>query len=233
MIKTFGTVDARSLEQLERCMAVGDADYGVLCADHHPGYSQPIGGAIAYEGHVSPSGVGYDIGCGNKAVRTDLTRADVDVEPVMREITRRISFGMGVPASERTDHPVLDEIRRADFAPQRKLAQLAESQLGTVGSGNHYVNLMEDEQGRIWVGVHFGSRGFGHKTASGFLALAQGLPFDGRAQEGEMDSPPVLFESDSELGQSYAAAMELAGDYAYAGRDVVVAKVLEILGGDA
>ena len=121
----------------------------------------------------------------------------------MGEITRRISFGMGVPAAERTDHEVLDAIRNADFAPQRKLVQLAESQLGTVGSGNHYVNVMEDEQGRIWVGVHFGSRGFGHKTASGFLALAQGLPFDGRAQEGEMDSPPVLFEVDSELGESY------------------------------
>ena len=77
--------------------------------------------------------------------------------------------------TERVDHPVLEKIRNADFAPQRKLAQLAESQLGTVGSGNHYVNLMEDEEGRIWVGVHFGSRGFGHKTASGFLALAQGL----------------------------------------------------------
>ena len=197
-IKTFGTVDQRSLEQLKRCMEAGDAEFGVLCADHHPGYSQPIGGGIAYEGYVSPSGVGYDIGCGNKAARTELTRADLDalggVEAVMGEITRRISFGMGVPAAERTDHPVLDGIRNADFAPQRKLAQLAESQLGTVGSGNHYVNLMEDEDGRIWVGVHFGSRGFGHKTASGFLALAQGLPFDGRATEGEMDSPPVLFE---------------------------------------
>ena len=62
-IKTYGTVDERSLEQLERCMAAGDAEYGVLCADHHPGYSQPIGGGIAYEGYISPSGVGYDIGC--------------------------------------------------------------------------------------------------------------------------------------------------------------------------
>jgi tRNA-splicing ligase RtcB len=174
--------------------------------------SQPIGGGIAYEGYVSPSGVGYDIGCGNKAVQTDFTRADFDVlggvEPVMREITRRISFGMGVPAQERTDHPVLAAIRTADFAPQRQLVQLAESQLGTVGSGNHYVNLMEDEDGRIWVGVHFGSRGFGHKTASGFLALAQGLPFDGRASEGEMDSPPVPFELDSELGESYEVLQE-------------------------
>jgi tRNA-splicing ligase RtcB len=151
----------------------------------------------------------------------------------MREITRRISFGMGVPAKERVDHPVLEKIRAAEFAPQGKLAQLAESQLGTVGSGNHYVNLMEDEAGRIWVGVHFGSRGFGYKTASGFLALAQGLPFGGRAAEGAMDSPPVLFEVDSELGQAYIAAMQLAGEYAYAGRDVVVSKVLDILGAEA
>jgi len=235
-IKTFGTVDQRSLAQLERCMEAGDAEFGVLCADHHPGYSQPIGGGIAYEGYVSPSGVGYDIGCGNKAARTELTRADLDalggVEAIMREITRRISFGMGVPAQERSDHPVLDKIRDADFSPQRKLHQVAASQLGTVGSGNHYVNLMEDEDGRIWVGVHFGSRGFGHKTASGFLALSQGLPFGGRASEGEMDSPPVLFKAGSELGESYVSAMELAGEYAYAGRDIVVDKVLEILGAE-
>ena len=236
-VKTFGPVDERSLAQLERCMDAGDAAYGVLCADHHPGYSQPIGGGIAYEGHVSPSGVGYDIGCGNKAARTALTRADLDglggVEAVMKEITRRISFGMGVAAQERVDHPVLDKIRKADFEPQRRLSRLAEEQLGTVGSGNHYVNLMEDEDGRIWVGVHFGSRGFGHRTASGFLALAQGLAFDARAKEGEMDSPPVLFPADSELGGSYVSAMELAGEYAYAGRDTVVAKVLEILGAEA
>jgi tRNA-splicing ligase RtcB len=236
-IKTFGPVDGRSLAQLERCMEAGEAEFGVLCADHHPGYSQPIGGGIAYEGYVSPSGVGYDIGCGNKAARTELTRADLDalggVENLMGEITRRISFGMGIPARERADHPVLDRIRHADFAPQRKLAQLAESQLGTVGSGNHYVNLMEDEQGFVWVGVHFGSRGFGHRTASGFLALAQGLPFEGKASGGEMDSPPVLFEVDSELGEAYVAAMELAGDYAYAGRDVVVSKVLGILGAES
>ena len=236
-IKTFGPVDTRSLEQLERCMQAGDAEYGVLCADHHPGYSQPIGGGIAYEGYVSPSGVGYDIGCGNKAARTDLRVDDLDalggVQALMREITNRISFGMGVPAQDRVDHPVLEKIRTADFAPQRKLVQLAESQLGTVGSGNHYVNLMADEDDRVWVGVHFGSRGFGHKTASGFLALAQGMKFGERAHEGEMDSPPVLFAVGSELGDAYVAAMELAGDYAYAGRDVVVDKVLEILGARA
>jgi tRNA-splicing ligase RtcB (3'-phosphate/5'-hydroxy nucleic acid ligase) len=244
-IKTFGPVDERSRKQLETCMKAGDADFGVLCADHHPGYSQPIGGAIAYEGYISPSGVGFDIGCGNKAVRTDMKRAGLDelggVGWVMAEIAKRVSFGMGVPAREKVDHPVLDEIEQAAFEPQRKLAGLARKQLGTVGSGNHYVNLFADEEDTVWVGVHFGSRGFGHKTASGFLALAQGLPFDDaerkrlglKLRQGEMDSPPVLFEVDSEVGQGYVEAMRLAGRYAYAGRDTVVDKVLEILGAGA
>jgi tRNA-splicing ligase RtcB len=170
-------------------------------------------------------------------VRTELTLTDLDalggVGAVMDEIVRRVSFGMGVAARERVDHPVLERIGEASFVPQRGLARLAADQLGTVGSGNHYVNLMEDESGHVWVGVHFGSRGFGHKTASGFLALAQGLAFDAHARDGEMDSPPVLFEVGTELGQSYIAAMELAGEYAYAGRDVVVAKVLDILGATA
>jgi tRNA-splicing ligase RtcB len=218
-------------------MAAGDADYGVLCADHHPGYSQPIGGGIAYEGHVSPSGVGFDIACGCKAAKTPLTIADLvgigGIEQVMKEIQRRISFGVGVAAQEKLDHPVLDKIAAAPFEPQRKLRDLARNQLGTVGGGNHYVNVLADEHDYVWVGVHFGSRGFGHKTASGFLALAQGLPFDARAGEGGMDSPPVLFEAGSELGQSYIEAMQLAGEYAYAGRDVVTDKVLDILGTEA
>ena len=219
-------------------MAAGDADYGVLCADHHPGYSQPIGGGIAYEGYVSPSGVGYDIGCGNKAVRTELARGDLDalggVEAVMGEITRRISFGMGVPAAERTDHPVLDRIRNAEFAPQRKLAQLAESQLGTVGSGNHYVNVMEDEDGR-----DLGRRA---------LRLARLRPQDRLGLPRARAGPRVRRDartrarwtrrrccsrSTPSSAESYVAAMELAGEYAYAGRDIVVAKVLEILGADA
>src|SRR5262249_45489202 len=182
-------------------------------------------------------GSGRDSGCGNRAAGAGLTQSDLDarggVEAIMGEIARRISFGVGVPARERVDHPVLDRVRGAEFAPQRKLAQLAESQLGTVGSGNHYVNLMEDERGRIWVGAHFGSRGFGHRPASGFLALVRGRPFDVRAKEGGMDSPPVLLAAASELGQAYVAAMELAGEYAYAGRDVVVSKVLGILGAQA
>jgi hypothetical protein len=113
------------------------------------------------------------------------------------------------------------------------MVQMASNQLGTVGAGNHYVDLFAGDDGFVWIGVHFGSRGFGHKTASGFLALAAGRAFDERVPDGEMDSPPVLLRADSELGRDYIAAMALAGEYAYAGRDVVVDKVLEILGATA
>ena len=105
-VKTFGPVDERSLKQLERCMDAGDAEYGVLCADHHPGYSQPIGGAIAYEDYVSPSGVGYDIGCGNKAVLTDADRDDVraNIARIMDDVWNTISFGLARKDKEPVDH---------------------------------------------------------------------------------------------------------------------------------
>lgn len=229
----FGTADEQTIRQMENCLAVEEGAIGVLCADNHLGYSQPIGAAIAYREHISPSGVGFDIGCGNKAVLTDLMADEVDIPAVMDEIVRRISFGIGRKNKEPVDHPVLDEIRQAAFAPQRALYDLAAEQLGTVGAGNHYIDLFADEQNRLWIGVHFGSRGFGHKTASGFLSLARGGRFEDHAIEGEMMSPPVVFRVDSELGQAYIEAMTLAGKYAYAGRDVVCEKVLEILGARA
>src|SRR6185436_6494110 len=166
-IKSFGPVDERAKQQLERCATT--ATHAVLCADHHPGYSHPIGGAVAYPDHISPSGVGYDIGCGNKAVRTNLRAADIraDLSAIMDSIFSRISFGMGRKNDEPVEHAVLDAIRDAEFAPQRQLHSTAAKQLGTVGAGNHYVDLFEDEDGWVWVGVHFGSRGFGHRTASG------------------------------------------------------------------
>lgn len=231
----YGDVDERAVEQLDRCARAGNAIRGVLCADGHVGYSQPIGGAVAYPDHISPSGVGYDIACGNKAVRTNVLVDDLmpDLAGVMDAIYDRISFGVGRKNNEPVDHPVLDEIRDAEFASQRGLRDMAAQQLGTVGSGNHYVDLFDGDDGYVWVGVHFGSRGFGHKTASGFLALAEGKRFGEHATQGEMDSPPILFHVDSDLGQAYIAAMSLAGSYAYAGRDVVVDKVLEILGAES
>lgn len=226
----FGDVEPASLLQLERCLdASGESSRGVLCADHHKGYSMPIGGVVASDEVVMPAGVGYDIGCGNCAVQTPIKAADVDVRKAMDEIWRTISFGMGRKNEERVDHPVLDEIARSPVAGQRKQLANARAQLGTVGGGNHYVDLFEDRSdGSLWVGVHFGSRGLGHKTASGFLSLASGRKWDERPND-SMDARPATIALGTPLADDYLAAMNIAGDYAYAGRDWVVDRVLKIL----
>ncbi|MBL7803193.1 MAG: RtcB family protein [Saprospiraceae bacterium] len=222
-------IDAKAIEQIKRCPASPD-DRAALTADAHYGYGHPIGGVVAYKDKISLSGVGFDIACGNKAVQTNLMAADIDREKVMDAIFKQIGFGIGRPNPQPIDHPVFDHIAKAEFKPQRNMMKLAMEQLGTVGSGNHFVDLFEDEKGYLWIGVHFGSRGFGHKTTTGFIALSKGKNFTDPAPDGGMDAPPILFDAESELGQDYLAAMRLAGEYAYAGRDVVVGKVLEILG---
>ena len=232
-ITLFGEADEATLEQMRTCLGAEADARGALCADNHLGYSAPIGSAIGYAEHVAPSGVGFDIGCGNKAVETSLLYTDVadSLPRIMDEIQRRISFGVGLKNEERVDHPVLDKIGESSVREVAALQKLASEQLGTVGSGNHYVDLFEDRKtGRVWVGVHFGSRGFGHKVATGFLALSQGIAFDGKYREAGMMDEPTLLPVGSPLGDSYLEAMALAGEYAYAGRDAVVDKVLEILG---
>lgn len=233
-VTVFGReiIDDKCIAQLENCLL--EDSIGVLTPDAHYGYAHPIGGAVAYRNHISLSGVGFDIGCGNKAVKTDINIHDLEepmeVAKIMDEIMKRISFGMGRHNNEKIKHEVFEKINKADFRPQVKFIQLAKDQLGTVGGGNHFVDLFHDEQGYVWIGVHFGSRGFGHKTTTGFIALSQGKEFGDRTSEGGMDAKPILFDIDSELGRDYIAAMQMAGEYAYAGRDVVVSKVLEILG---
>ena len=179
-----------------------------------------------------PAGVGYDIACGNCAVRTNLQAPDTfsDLSRIMDEIWTTISFGVGRSNAERVDHPVFDAIAQSHLPQVRGLIDLARNQLGTVGSGNHYVDLFEDRaDGRLWVGVHFGSRGFGHKIATGFLALSAGKEW-GEKTDDSMDAPPTTISLNSFLASDYLASMNLAGQYAYAGRDWVVDRVLKILG---
>lgn len=240
-VRVWGKPDEGALSQARTCAETGNVVQALLMADHHKGYSQPIGGVIVYDGQISPSGVGYDIACGNKAVRTNLYAADIKYKlpKIMNKIARQISFGVGRVNDEKVDHDLFDDPDWAVYMAvgkqeHDKLKALARDQLGTVGSGNHYVDLFEETgTGRLWIGNHFGSRGFGHKTASGFINLAAGREFLANAPGEKMDQPPILLDMNSELGDLYYRAMKLAGRYAYAGRDYVIDKVLSILGAEA
>lgn len=234
-VAVFGKPDDASVRQIMTCRNGRNAVGAALMADHHKGYSQPIGGVVVYEDAVAPSGVGYDIACGNKAVLTDLPAKKLRqrLHKSMDRIFREIAFGVGRKNREPVDHELYDDPTWDEVKPLRSLYRLAREQLGTVGAGNHFIDLFEDEEQRVWVGVHFGSRGFGHRTASGFLNLARNRKFDGRPSGDSMDAHPTVLKLNSQLGQDYLAAMRLAGRYAYAGRDIVCDQVLRILGAKA
>ncbi|HEY0369450.1 MAG TPA: RtcB family protein [Chthoniobacterales bacterium] len=217
-LKIFGQHDDATIQQIKTCLAA-DGERAVLCADGHKGYAQPIGGVVAYRDKISLSGVGFDIACGNLAILTDATRAQVApaMETIMDDVVRDISFGVGRKSKTRIDHELFDD-PAWKLKPIGELKKTAAEQLGTVGGGNHYVDIFADEHDRIWVGVHFGSRGLGHKTATHFLRAAGGK--DG------MDVPPTVVSTESKIGHDYLAAMHLAGRYAYAGREAVARHVV-------
>src|SRR5438093_6722662 len=219
--KVFGQHDETTLRQIETCLEAG-GERGVLCADGHKGYAQPIGGVVAYKDKISLSGVGFDIACGNLAILTDAKRSEVGprIKSIMDDVVRDISFGIGRKAKAWVD-PELFEDEAWKIPPSGRLRETARDQLGTVGGGNHYVDIFADEEERIWVGVHFGSRGLGHKTATHFLKAAGG-------REG-MDVPPTVIDEKSEIGHDYLAGMTLAGRYAYAGREAVARHVVRAI----
>lgn len=226
----FGEHAANTLEQFHE--VAGRAEHAALLPDGHLGYVMPIGGVAAYDGRVSIVGVGFDIACGNAAIRTDLGVDDLDdPESAADALFRLLPFGVGArndaPDAPRDDplfeDPRWEAIPRAQRATLRAKAR---DQLGTTGGGNHYVDVLADEQGALWIGVHFGSRGFGHAVANGFLALASGARWGEKPQPGEH-----LVALADPLGEAYWNAMNLAGAYAYAGREWVARKAAEVLGG--
>jgi tRNA-splicing ligase RtcB (3'-phosphate/5'-hydroxy nucleic acid ligase) len=237
-MQVFGTHDDATRAQLAR--VAEHARKVALMADGHVGYVMPIGGVAAYDNQVSVVGVGFDIACGNAAIRTDRTLGDIGGTPEIAarrlgqladEINDTVSFGIG--RKNRADdapanHPLFDDPIWDAVPARHRMALLdkARRQLGTVGSGNHYVDIFADENGKLWVGVHFGSRGFGHTVASNFLALGQGKDWGERVPETE-----VLLDLDDPMGHDYWHLMSLAGRYAYAGREWVARKVVGILGG--
>src|SRR3954467_11076545 len=217
-IAIFGSHESNTLAQLRD--VASRAERAALMADGHLGYVMPIGGGAGYRDKVSVVGVGFDIACGNAAIMHDKTIDDFsreELERIANQIQRTISFGMGRSNVSR-DAPRADDLFE-DSAwsalpkhVEGELKAKARSQLGTVGSGNHYVDVFADEQGRIWVGVHFGSHADGHTVASGVLALSMNEKWGTGVPERE-----ALLDITQPLGDAYWWLMEFVGKYASAG----------------
>lgn len=211
--------DPGTMEQVLRLSSHPKAFHHVaLMPDCHPGYGMPIGGVVAARGALIPGAVGVDIGCGMSAVRTPMRACDIDggtVERVIRETAERIPVGEG--CSRRDPLPMPPEIALPSWLDSRARS-LAMANLGTLGGGNHFIEIQAGDDGFVWLMIHTGSRNLGYRIARHHCEVAVRMQTRfGRAPEGLAFLP-----DDSDEGILYARDMETAMAYARANRSAVM-----------
>lgn len=234
-------IDENSHQQMREACSLPQAVAGALMPDAHVGYGLPIGGVLALEGAVCPYAVGVDIACRMKLSVLDLPLEVLSVEKKRRELGTALEkgtvFGTGKGWDRKQNHPVLDQ----DWSVTRITRQnkdKAWKQLGTSGSGNHFVEFGKltitendpqfDLQPGEYVALlsHSGSRGTGHSVCSTYSAIARKSLPRKYADFGRL----AWLELDSEAGQEYWAAMNLMGDYASANHAVIHKNVSKLAG---
>lgn len=210
---------------------------GALMPDAHQGYGLPIGGVLAVEGAVIPYAVGMDIAC-----RMKMTVLDIPVEAIRKEqkrltnaLMRETSFGVGASFERRREHPVMDEDWSVSPVTIR-FKDRAWSQLGTSGSGNHFVEYGSLTVEREGLGLapgtylailsHSGSRGTGGEVATHYSNLAMRL----RAELPKELLHLAWLDLESSDGQEYWRAMELMGRYAAANHELIHRHMVKNLG---
>ena len=216
-------LEPEAVQQLVNACRLPISVRGALMPDAHRGYGLPIGGVLATRNAVIPYAVGVDIACRVKLTVLDLPTASLseDVDRLRKAIESETRFGVGSEFKSRREHGVLDQ--DWNVSPiTRKLRDKAWAQLGTSGSGNHFVEfgLFRVDHGQLNVPAgeylallsHSGSRGTGAEVAGHYSKRAKAL---------HPELPPELkdlawLDLDSEEGQEYWAAMELMGQYAAA-----------------
>ena len=250
--------------------------YALCMPDGHWGYGFPIGGVAAFdaqEGIISPGGVGYDINCGMRLIRTDLTLADVQpqLERLMTELFRKVPAGVGASGFVRLSREEFGRVMthgakwcvERGYGWHRDLIRMEEggciegvdasvvtdhaiqrgiNQLGTLGSGNHYLEVQVVSNDRIFdpvtaaalgitgheqivVMVHCGSRGFGHQVASDYLKVFEKSMrrYGITVKDQQLACAPFR----SPEGQEYFSAMNCAANTAFANRQVITHQIRE------
>jgi tRNA-splicing ligase RtcB (3'-phosphate/5'-hydroxy nucleic acid ligase) len=230
-------IDKEAIAQMERACALPVAVRGALMPDAHVGYGLPIGGVLAVRGAVIPYAVGVDIACRMKLTVLDLPVSHLESEKgrLKEALQGETRFGVGASYRMRLHHPVMDvDWNISPFV--KSLKDLAWEQLGTSGSGNHFVEfgnlaVLKDgfdlEKGSYLALLsHSGSRGTGSKIADHYSGIARqrrrDLPNESRHL--------AWLDLDAQEGQEYWAAMELMGRYAAANHELIHRRIAARLG---
>jgi tRNA-splicing ligase RtcB len=222
------TVEPDALRQIQNTASLGFVfKHVAVMPDCHYGKGATVGTVVATKGAIIPAAVGVDIGCGMVAVKTRLRRDDVNDPARIREgIERRIPMSMGhnnkklsPTAAPRVAH--LEALAKKDYATIDRSWPL---QLGTLGGGNHFIELATDEGGAVWATLHSGSRGIGNKIGNLYIRKAQ----QRAAREG-VSLPDrdlaYLVEHTPEF-DDYVADLQWAQEFARLNRDEMMDRVL-------
>ena len=221
-------LDEASIAQMRNACRLPVAVRGALMPDAHVGYGLPIGGVLATENAVIPFAVGVDIACRMRLTVTDMPTTAIkgEFQRLVNAIEEETRFGIGASFQNPRDHEVMDEDWDADPIT-RKLKQKAQRQLGTSGSGNHFVEFGTLTLDKPDLGLqpgtylallsHSGSRGAGATVANHYSKLAQRLHPELPRELSHL----AWLDLDSEEGQAYWAAMQLMGQYAAANHAVI------------
>lgn len=234
-------IDEAAHLQMRTACQLPVARAGALMPDAHMGYGLPIGGVLAVENAVIPYAVGVDIACRMKLSILDVEPGEMTKNPSRFEnaLQRGTRFGIGSTHETPQDHPVMDQDWSVSRTTREK-KDTARKQLGTSGSGNHFVEfgtlkvIQMDRQLGLAPGIytallsHSGSRGTGASVCSVYSSIARAqLPKSLSTRFGYLG----WLSLDSEAGQEYWNAMNLMGDYAAANHDVIHRLVSKLLGG--
>jgi len=206
-----------------------------LMPDTHQGYGMPIGGVLATKGVVVPNAVGVDISCGMAAVRTSLTEISTGaLRAILGKIRKSIPVGFNHHQIAR-DPMLMPSVANLPTDSQNNICGIinreyvsAQHQLGTLGSGNHFLEIQKGDDGHIWIMVHSGSRNLGFKVAKFYNELAYDLNIKWHSRTflptNKQDSLAFL-PTDSEEGQAYLKEMQYCVEFAFANRKWMMAEM--------
>ena len=232
-------IDLKSTDQLRNVATLPFVFHHVAAMpDVHAGMGATIGSVIATKGAVIPAAVGVDVGCGMLAVRTNLKKKELDARDLgklLNEITKRVPLGFAQRCKENIrsnackefEEPLQAILDREPHILDAMVKSDWRAQLGSLGSGNHFIEICFDENDDVWIMLHTGSRGIGNIMASYFILKAKE-----QAKDNQVELPDINLASlteGTELFKSYMMAVDWSLRYAWQNRQVILEDVLESL----
>jgi tRNA-splicing ligase RtcB len=244
---SHGAFEPQAMQQLRNIASLPFIHRHVAgMADVHLGKGATVGSVIATRQAIIPAAVGVDIGCGMSAVRTSLTASDLpdNLSAIRAEIERAVPKGFeSAPKANhakggwavtpnsvaRIWHERFEDRWKRIKAKHRKVDGKTTDQLGSMGGGNHFIEVCLDEEQRVWVMLHSGSRGTGNRIGTYFIEKAKDAIEKERLDFHLADKDLAFLSEGTELFDDYIEAMSFAQDYAMANREIMMGRVLEAL----